>query len=347
MKENNTPQLAIENTPATQQPIENTPTTQQPIENSEATTYDFEIENTLNKMTDNTGFFKTTHDPQRGWMINNHPIKMLRGTKVEINENKYSITPGLQKNFTDTKYETAESMSDTEKVVFKDILSKTIYYNRKLTKGKMSGRDRYIKNDLDNDVIKILNLDKKLRGKGVEKIIIPSNISDIYTRLEVLLGIKLSGHTDSLTEASNLIDELYKRGELQNEQQYRNALNKFSSIYMELPSKLLEQIAHIKRPKLEEHMLIVMDKSIHEEHLFQSLQTNDKQFKIAVTFLTCYNGIFNVTNSNNKFYFTTSISDIETSLIVILTGAYELESLDAEIKRMFQRWPFYRIEITF
>ena len=75
-----------------------------------------------------------------------------------------------------------------------------------------------------------MNLDKKLRGKGVEKIIIPSNIIDIYTRLEVLLGLKVSGHSDTLTEASNLIDELYKRGEIQNKQQYRSALNNISSI---------------------------------------------------------------------------------------------------------------------
>ena len=69
---------------------------------------------------------------------------------------------------------------------------------------------------------------------------------------------------------------------------------------MELPSKLLEQIAHITRPKLEEHLLIVMDKSTLEEYLSQPLQTNYKQFRIAVTFLTGYNGIFNVTNSKNK-----------------------------------------------
>ena len=67
-----------------------------------------------------------------------------------------------------------------------------------------------------------------LQGEGV-KIIIPSNIIVIFTRLEVLLGLKLSGHTDTLTEASNLIDELYKRGEIQNKQQYRNALNKFQT----------------------------------------------------------------------------------------------------------------------
>ena len=52
-----------------------------------------------------------------------------------------------------------------------------------------------------------------------------------------------------------------------------------------------------------------MDKSTHEEHLSQALQTNNKQFKIAVTFLTAYNGIFNVTNSNNKFYFIKSITN--------------------------------------
>ena len=64
---------------------------------------------------------------------------------------------------------------------------------------------------------------------------------------------------------------------------------------MELPSKLLETIAFNTRPKIEEHMLIVMNDSIHEENLSQPLQTNNKQFKIAITFLTGYNGIFNIT----------------------------------------------------
>ena len=102
---------------------------------------------------------------------------------------------------------------------------------------------------------------------------------------------------------------------------------------MELPSKILEQIAFNTRPKIEEHMLIVMDKSTHEEHLSQSLQTNNKQFKIAVTFLTGYNGIFNVTNENNKFYFIKSITDKDDyTIITIPPGAYEIESLNNEIK---------------
>ena len=104
---------------------------------------------------------------------------------------------------------------------------------------------------------------------------------------------------------------------------------------MELPSKLLEQIAFNTRPKIEEHMLIIMDKSTHEEHLSQPLQTNNKQFKIAVTFLTAYNGIFNVTNENNKFCFTKSITDDNHYiLITIPPGSYELESLNDEIKRI-------------
>ena len=80
---------------------------------------------------------------------------------------------------------------------------------------------------------------------------------------------------------------------------------------MELPSKLLEQIAFDTRPKNVEHMIIVVDKSTHEEHLSQLLQTDNKLFKIAVTFLTGYNGIFNVTNSNNKFYFKKPITNEE------------------------------------
>ena len=178
---------------------------------------------------DNTGFFETHHDPQRGWMLNNYPIKTLRGTEIEINENIYNITPGLQKVFTDTTYGAAKSMKNTEKVVLRDMLQKTCYYIRKRTKGRLSGRDRYIKIDLDNNIIKFSNLDTKLKGRGIEKIIIPSYIIDILTRLEVLLGLKLSGHSDTLTEASNLIDELYKRGEIQSKQQYRNAFNKFST----------------------------------------------------------------------------------------------------------------------
>ena len=111
---------------------------------------------------------------------------------------------------------------------------------------------------------------------------------------------------------------------------------------MELPSKLLEQIAFNTRPKIEEHMLIIMDKSTHEEQLSQPLQTNNKQFKVAVTFLTGYNGIFNVTSKNNKFYFIKSITDEDGYIqISIPQGAYEIESLNNEIKRIIIDEEYY------
>ena len=87
---------------------------------------------------------------------------------------------------------------------------------------------KLVENVQNKSFDEIIDDSDDLQGE-VLKIIIPSNIIDIYTRLEILLGLKLSGHTDTLTEASNLIDELYRKGEIQNEQKYRNALCKLSS----------------------------------------------------------------------------------------------------------------------
>ena len=75
------------------------------------------------------------------------------------------------------------------------------------------------------------------------------------------------------------MDEFYKRGEIQNEQQYRTDHEKFHTQIMEPPGKILEQTAIYTRPTSEEHMLDVMDNSTHEEHLSQLLQTKNNQYK--------------------------------------------------------------------
>ena len=108
----------------------------------------------------------------------------------------------------------------------------------------------------------------------------------------------------------------------------------FQTNKLEIPSKFLEQIAFNTRPKIEERMLIVMDKSTHEEHLAQPLQTNIKHIKIAVTLLGGYNGKFNLTPNNIKFYFKKTITD-EDGFFQITNppGAYETDSLNSEIKR--------------
>ena len=53
---------------------------------------------------------------------------------------------------------------------------------------------------------------------------------------------------------------------------------------MELLCKLLEQTAYNTKLKIEENMLIVLDKNTHEEHLSLPLQTDDKQFKLQSLF---------------------------------------------------------------
>ena len=49
-----------------------------------------------------------------------------------------------------------------------------------------------------------------------------------------------------------------------------------SPIKWRFPSKLLETIAFNTRSKIQEHMLIVMNDSTHEENLQIPLQTNHK-----------------------------------------------------------------------
>ena len=206
-----TPQLAIAKTP----------TTHQPIENNEGSIYDVELENTLNIMKKNTGFFETKHDPKHGWMLNNQSINILRDTEMETNSNKYNKTPGPQKVFTETSNIPLKKLNDKQRETYVNTLGDFNFENYKaVSEENKSGRYNISKIIFRND----------LKGQGIQQITIPSTIIDIYTRLEILLGPKLSGHADTLTEARSLIDELYKSGEIQTEQQYRNALDKFSKV---------------------------------------------------------------------------------------------------------------------
>ena len=102
---------------------------------------------------------------------------------------------------------------------------------------------------------------------------------------------------------------------------------------MELPCEIIEQIAFNTRPEVEEQMLIAMDKSTHEERLFQPLQTNVKQFKIVVTFPSGYNDIFLVRNKSTEIIFISVFDRAGYNVSTIPPGASELESLNAGIKR--------------
>ena len=213
------PQLAIANTqtPA----IENTSTSQS-------------LRDTLSFMKKSKIFFKLEQDGDKIFW-NKTPIKALGENRNSINNQEYDIKHNIQDYFTNTQ-QTTKNMDDEEKKTVYNILKNLGFYSTRHTKGKKSARMKDALKNLPREIAKIRNPplpaieneSDNLQGEGA-KIIIPSNIIDIYTRPEVLLGLKLSGHTDTLTEASNLTDELYKRGEIQNKQQYRNAINKFST----------------------------------------------------------------------------------------------------------------------
>ena len=190
------------------------------------------LRDTLSFMKKSNNFFKLEQDDKKIFW-NKIPIIPLGGNMIIINDDEFNIKPNIQNYFTKT-YLTTKNMSNEDKLTIYDILKNIGFYSTHHVRGLRSFRMQDALYNLPREVAKIRNPplptieneSDNLQGEGV-KIIIPSNILDIYTRLEVFLGLKLSGHTDTLTEASNLIDELYKRGEIQNKQQYQNALNKF------------------------------------------------------------------------------------------------------------------------
>ena len=160
------------------------------------------------------------------------PVCTLGGDRMQIKDNVYDLTPEIYKALSYTGY-TGENLKNENDILMLYNIIRDLRYTgigdikskRKLFLTKKLPK---FYNDFQNRTSEEITDDSDgSEGEGIEKNIIPSNIIDIYTRLEVLLGLKLSGHSDTLTEASNLIDELYKRGEIENKQQYQNALNKF------------------------------------------------------------------------------------------------------------------------
>ena len=174
-----TPQLAIANTqtPA----IENTTVSQS-------------LRDTLAFMKKSKNFFKLEQVGNEVFW-NKIPIKALGGNRISIKDQEYDIKPNIQEYFTNTKL-TTKNMNDEDKSIINDILKNTGFYSMRRKKGKQSARTIDARNNLPRGIAKIRNPplpaieneSDNLQGEGV-KIIIPSNIIDIYTRLEVLLGL--------------------------------------------------------------------------------------------------------------------------------------------------------------
>ena len=61
--------------------------------------YDFELEIFLRNMTENSEFFETDYDRERGRMWNGYPIKISSGTEVEISGKKFNFVSTYSKSF--------------------------------------------------------------------------------------------------------------------------------------------------------------------------------------------------------------------------------------------------------
>ena len=183
---------------------------------------------TLGRLMSSANSLKILSTPS-GASILGVPINTLGGDRIQIKDNIYDLTPEIYKALSYTGYTGENLKNENDILMLYNIVSDIGYTGIGDIKSK---RKIFLTEKLPKLVEDIQNRtfdEIDLEGQGV-KIIIPSNIIDIYTRLEVLLGLKLSDHTDTLTEASNLIDELYKLGEIQNKQQHRNALSKFQTL---------------------------------------------------------------------------------------------------------------------
>ena len=148
---------------------------------------------------------------------------------IKIKDNNYETT--------DEKHKALSSTGKCGKIMKKgsDFL---MLYNIKIVIAYKGAQDRFSKckifhlTDLPEKVAqkqsRFMNEKQSVgsQGEAVE-IIIPSNFIDNWTRSEVLLGLKLCDYTDTPTEASNIRDELIRRGEIQNEKQYRKSLDQF------------------------------------------------------------------------------------------------------------------------
>ena len=170
------------------------------------------------------GFFNIEEKDNGDIISNGFTVGKIGGNKLKIIEKSYNISDDLQNVFTNTSNKPLKKLNDKDREKNKTTLENLEFKNYKAIHGETkSARYKYSKTNFKYRVNK-----SYLEGQGV-KITIPSNIIDIYIRLEILLGLKLWGHTDTLAAASNLIDQIYRIGEIQNEQQYRNALDKLSS----------------------------------------------------------------------------------------------------------------------
>ena len=160
---------------------------------------------TLGALMNSKSSLKLTPDGSGRASILGVPLNTLGNDRIQITENVYDLSPEIYKALFYTGYTGITMKNENDILMMNDIIRDLGYtgVRDRESKRKVFFTDTKLVEDIQNKTFDEMDLE----GQGV-KIVIPSKLIDIYTRLEILVGLKISGHTDTLTEASNLIDEL-------------------------------------------------------------------------------------------------------------------------------------------
>ena len=129
-----TPQLAIEKTRKA------LPTGNEQIQ--PGVSYDTSLENTINNMKNNTGFFNIKESDDGDIFRNGFPVEKIGGNKLKINEKVHNITPGIQKVLTDTSNIPLKKLNDKDREIFNNILESLYFENYRAIRGE-SKSSRY------------------------------------------------------------------------------------------------------------------------------------------------------------------------------------------------------------
>ena len=138
-------------------------------------------------------FFKFEEKPNRDKLWESVLIQPIGEDSINVKNEEYDLTPNIQKTFTNTKL-TTKSLKNYEKGTVFDIPNNIGFYDIKHAKGFAKTILKTINpllpaiENIEDSYEEISAYDWE--GRGIGKIITPSNIIDIYTRLEVLLGNK-------------------------------------------------------------------------------------------------------------------------------------------------------------
>ena len=117
------------------------------------------------------------------------PINTLGGDRIQIKDIVYELTPEIYKALSYTGY-TGKTIKNEADILMLNIITIDLGYTG--VGDYPSKRKRFLTEKLPKLVEEIQNRtfeeitdNSDLEGQGIEKIIIPSNIIDIYTTLEI------------------------------------------------------------------------------------------------------------------------------------------------------------------